>query len=258
MALPLFRINELKIPNLNETYEISEKSFWQHLILAQRHKKGDKIKLTDGINAAGIFEIHQINSKNKTVFVKIIKILKVIKSKPEKIVVQAIIKSPADALAIDLLTQSGVDKIIPWKAEKSIAKWKDSHNKKFLNQIISSSEQSRRLLLPQLEKPLKTAELLSFLKHNTNSIKVFILDNSDYSEKIRNNITQYEEPEFQNSKFRKLDAVVFIVGPEGGLSAKELSLFRNSLDKQNCEIISLGENIFKSSFAGAAALLKFF
>ncbi|MDR3151970.1 MAG: 16S rRNA (uracil(1498)-N(3))-methyltransferase [Bifidobacteriaceae bacterium] len=254
MALPLFKINELKIPNLNEVFNLSDNSLWQHLILARRFCLGNRIKLTNGINTAGVFEISLIDKKSKKISFKLIKPLDIQKHTPEKIIIQALIKNPADILAIDLLTQAGADKIIPWKAEKSIAKWKDSHYKKYLNQIISSSEQSRRLVFPRLEKAVKIKEIISFLKKQDKSVKIFILHNFDsFMPPQSNDTKRFEIKTEKDYKIKNASKIIFIVGPEGGLSPNELLLF----EKSGGRIISLGENVFRSSFAGAAALLKF-
>ena len=63
--------------------------------------------------------------------------------------IQALAKNGHDEQAIDMATQIGVDTVIPWQADRSIAKWKAGRTDRKWRQVLeAATEQSRTLLDP--------------------------------------------------------------------------------------------------------------
>ena len=64
--------------------------------------------------------------------------------------IQALAKTGHDEQAIDTATQIGVDEVIPWQADRSIAKWKAGRTDKKWRQVLdAATEQSRRSWTPE-------------------------------------------------------------------------------------------------------------
>ncbi|MDR3127794.1 MAG: 16S rRNA (uracil(1498)-N(3))-methyltransferase [Bifidobacteriaceae bacterium] len=250
MGLPLFHNPDLKLPNNNQNYTITHLELYKHIILSQRRGIGSQIKLSNGLNTAGLFEIVTIKKADKTFDLKLLKTLKIPVNTPKKIIVQALLKNKANYLALDLMTQAGVNYIIPWQANKSIAKWQPNHLTKWQNQIITSSEQSRQLRFPTLLNPKNTEQLCKTLIKDfpsQNNLILILQPNSQSS------LTSFKKLVNQKLKTaQKLNNIIFIVGPEGGIAETEIK----QLSQIGGQTISLGQNIYRSFLAGSAALIS--
>ena len=73
---------------------------------------------------------------------------------PRLIVAQALAKGDRGELAVELMTEVGVDAVIPWAAERSITKWQAERGAKALAKWRSTAreaaKQSRRAWLPEV------------------------------------------------------------------------------------------------------------
>ncbi len=58
--------------------------------------------------------------------------------------VQALAKTGHDEQAIDMATQIGVDQVIPWQADRSIAKWKAGRTDKKWRQVLDPQHKDPR------------------------------------------------------------------------------------------------------------------
>lgn len=155
-------------------------------------------------------------------------------------VAQAIAKGDRADLSIELLTEVGVDKIIPWQANRSVSRLEDKEVKliqKWNNTARESTKQARRPFMPEILNLVNTKELV---EEFNNFEKVLILD-----------------PDSSNSfieEIKKISkSILLVIGPEGGIDELEMNLFKNA----KADFASLGESILRTSSAGAisAAIL---
>ena len=204
-----------------------------HAIKVVRIEIGEELLLADGSGAWVRGNVEAISKKSFTVAVVERGFASDIA--PDLIVVQAMMKSDRAKEAIELLTVAGVTRIIPWQAARSIAKWQDDLGDKWLSTSIAAAKQSRRFTLPEIESPItiehiakrfgKTANL--FVLHESATIKI-----SDAAKDLNPG------------------PIVFVIGPEGGLTADELG----QLADAGGTVVLLGNEIFRSAHAGFAAL----
>jgi 16S rRNA (uracil1498-N3)-methyltransferase len=155
--------------------------------------------------------------------------------KPELVLVQALTKSDRNKEMLELVTVAGVDRIIPWQAERSISKWQSNSYDKWTSSIKEAGKQSRRVNLPKLEKLMSAREITEQILAS-DCILVF--------------------HESANEKFSALDisqnasSVYLIIGPEGGITDTELEIFKS----KGGNLVRLGEPVLRSAHAGFAAL----
>ena len=133
-------------------------------------------------------------------------------------------------LILQKLTELGVTKIIPLKMERSIVKLDaKKYNKKrerWLSICKEAAEQSHRNIIPEITE-LKT------LKN---------LENVDYELKFVCSVSNKENlvnRYLQNNN--KCDRMLFVIGPEGGISAKEEE-YLNSIGFVS---VSLGSRVLR-------------
>ena len=151
-------------------------------------------------------------------------------------VLQAITKGDAATDAVALLTEVGVEEIIPWSAQHSIARWDDEKSVKAREkwQVVAeeSAKQSRRALVPRVSEMVSSKELPLFLSRFAH---VVVLHESAHI-----GIDQIEIP--------KVGEILIVVGPEGGISDSEIETFA-----ERAQVVHLGPHVLRSKNAGAIA-----
>ncbi len=131
-------------------------------------------------------------------------------------------------LILQKLTELGVTTIIPLKMERSIVKLDD---KKFEKKQIrwekickEASEQSHRTTIPKIENQMTLKELLNY--------------NSE--EKLICSLNEHTKP-LSNYLKEDLKSILFVVGPEGGISKKEEEFLMDNGFKS----VSLGKRVLR-------------
>ena len=152
--------------------------------------------------------------------------------------VQALAKGGHGELAIDLMTQVGVDHVIPWSAQRSIVQLKGDRVDKALikwqQSARAAAKQSRRSRLPEISDVHSTGELITLL---ADFDAVFVLHEAG--------TTPLASAELPAS-----GSICLIVGPEGGISPEELTAFSS----QGAHPVVLGPDVLRASLAGTVAI----
>jgi len=229
--LPLFYVSELPT-HIDERCHLGG-DVGHHIARVLRAVSGEELLLSDGkgrwsrVNVVGV----EKNSVD----------LAVLESgfqEPRKIsitVVQGITKGDRTRENIELLVQADVDRIVPWKASRSIGKLPDGVEK-LKTAVIEAGKQSRRYYLPEVADAVDTEQLQRILKSADLSI---ILD-ADAEKKLSEVV----------SKDAHLTSIVLVVGPEGGISEEEL----RKMTDVGAILAKLGQTILRSAHAGIAAV----
>lgn len=227
--LSLFFVDKLS-SGQTQTLESDEA---HHAIKVMRLKTGEEIKISDGEGNWVSGPISEVGKKNLKINVTASGIEA--SKKPELVLVQALTKSDRNKEMLELVTVAGVDRIIPWQAERSISKWQSNSYDKWTSSIKEAGKQSRRVNLPKLEKLMSAREITEQISAS-DCILVF--------------------HESANEKFSALDisqnasSVYLIIGPEGGITDTELEIFKS----KGGNLVRLGEPVLRSAHAGFAAL----
>ena len=204
-----------------------------HAIKVLRLKLGEVIKISDGVKKWVSGSI--IESSKKELTISISERGDFEEKKPELVLVQAVTKSERNKEMLELAVEAGVDRIIPWQAERSISKWQSDSAQKWEIGIKEACKQARQVRLPKLMPMLTTAGVVQLLSKDAR----IIVFHESASEKF----TQLQLPE-------SLASIYLVIGPEGGISQSELSIFENGGSK----IVRLGETVLRSAHAGFAAI----
>ena len=227
--LSLFFVDKLS-GGQTQTLESDEA---HHAIKVMRLKTGEEIKISDGEGNWVSGPISEVGKKNLKIDVTENGIET--SKKPELVLVQALTKSDRNKEMLELVTVAGVDRIIPWQAERSISKWQSNSYDKWTYSIKEAGKQSRRVNLPQLEKLMSAKDITDQISAS-DCILVF--------------------HESANEKFSDLDisqsasSIYLVIGPEGGITDTELEIFKSKGGK----LVRLGEPVLRSAHAGFAAL----
>lgn len=208
----------------------------KHAVAVRRISVGEKIQISDGVTTQIKGEVTKTGKDSLEILVQ--ERFAIEHAKTKLYLVQALAKGDRDELAIQAATELGTTGVIPWQAERSVSIWKDEKKNKGVlrwQQIVQeAAKQSLRGLLPIVENPLSTEELVGRLRTFD---EVFVLDPES-----QDSITM--APVFEVS------TIAVVVGPEGGISPAELAAFRSA----GFKLVHLGSGILRTSTAGMAAI----
>ncbi len=160
-------------------------------------------------------------------------------------VVQALPKGDHGELAVDLLTQVGVDTIVPWAAMRSVTRWApdrlDKAYAKWRSALSAAAKQSRRARWPILGELAATATVEKMIYQLVaESGTAIVLHEAASTPVLDVPITGIDGA----------SNVILIVGPEGGISDAERAAFRAA----GAVEARLGPGVLRSSAAGAVAV----
>ena len=200
-----------------------------HAIRVLRMQVGAEFMLSDGNGAWSQVKATEVNKKSMQV--------EVIESGFQEplattiTVVQALPKGDRAKEAIELLTEAGVDRIVPWAASRSIGKGSD----KFSVTAREASKQSRRFRIPQVSDLATTAQICEAIKVSDLAMAFHESAQSKLSDQVSSHNVQN---------------LLIIIGPEGGLTDDELAAF----EAAGAKVALMGRPILRSAHAGIAAV----
>lgn len=178
---------------------------------------------------------------------------------PRLVVVQALPKGERAELAVELLTELGVDEIVPWAAAHSVVRWSTERAAKALTRwrrtAAEAAKQSRRAWVPVVGELADTAEVAELIGRVGSAATAGTIESAGTAGRAPAAFVLHEDAtdpltavELPGASERR--EIVLVVGPEGGITAEELGIFAAA----GATPVRLGEPVLRTSTAGAAAL----
>lgn len=156
---------------------------------------------------------------------------------PRVAVVQALPKGDRGERAVELMTEAGVDLVVPWQAERCVARWdadrKDRHVRRWQRVATEAAKQSRRGWHPRVGDLAALPQVLALVREAATAVVLH--------EAASGRIAAVSAPVAGD--------LVLIVGPEGGLTGAEVSALRAA----GASAVRLGPEVVRTSTAGAVA-----
>lgn len=161
---------------------------------------------------------------------------------PRIVLVQALAKGDRDELAIQTATELGVSGIVPWQAERSVPRWSGPKVAKGIDRwssiVREAAKQSIRAFVPPVGDLVDSAALAAEAA-NSEGRRMLVLEPSAEQRLSALDLeTGSTEP------------IMLVVGPEGGISPRELELFTEA----GATLVRLGDEVLRTSSAGPAAI----
>jgi 16S rRNA (uracil1498-N3)-methyltransferase len=209
-----------------------------HAAAVRRLRPGERADVSDGAGTLAECVVTGVGKDSVTLDVRAVHT--VAPPRPRLAVAQALAKGDRGELAVELMTEVGVDTVIPWAAERSITRWQAERGAKALAKwratAREAAKQSRRAWLPEVTELATTAALAK----RAATAYAIVLE-ADAPAKLH----QLPLPE--------TDDILLLVGPEGGISPAE----RATLMGAGAVEARLGPTVLRTSTAGAvgAAML---
>jgi 16S rRNA (uracil1498-N3)-methyltransferase len=208
----------------------------RHAAAVKRLMPGEAVTLTDGLGLGGEGTVTAVHGKD-ALDITLAELRTEPEPRPRITVVQALPKGDRGELAVETMTEVGIDVVIPWSAARCITQWKGERGAKALAKWRSTAreagKQARRLRFPEVREPMTTRQLAPLL-----AAAAFA------------GVLHEEGAEpLATAALPVGGDLVLIVGPEGGVSPEELAAFAES----GARPYRLGPSVLRTSTAGVAA-----
>jgi 16S rRNA (uracil1498-N3)-methyltransferase len=209
-----------------------------HAATVQRLRAGETLILADGRGGSATAEVVVVGKG--TVEVRILERSSTPAADPRLVVAQGIAKGDRGELAVQAMTEIGIDEILPWAASRSVAQWRGDRGaksrEKWAATAREAAKQARRAWLPVVggDPDCSTKQVAARLSA---AAAAFVLH-----EEATVRLATVELPAGGE--------IVLVVGPEGGIDDAE----RASFEAAGAVAVRLGSEVLRTSTAGVAAL----
>ena len=207
----------------------------RHAATVRRLVPGERADLTDGAGlvaecvvtaaGAGSLELSVLARRREP------------RPDPALVVVQALPKGEHGPLAVDLMTEGGVDVIVPWAARRCVTRWEGARGDRALARwraaAAQAAKQSRRAWLPEVTALASTGDLVRRVA--AASLAVLLDPAAPLA------LSGLDLPAGGD--------ILLIVGPEGGVSPDETA----QLAQAGAVPARLGPHVLRASSAGLVA-----
>jgi len=204
-----------------------------HAVAVRRLAVGEPVVLTDGAGTVARCEVTETGKARLVAVVASIE--EVPRPTPDVVVVQALPKGDRGELAVEVLTEIGVARIVPWAASRSVAVWRGDRAAKSLAKwqttAREAAKQARRAWFPDVSPLASTADVAALVA----AAPLALVLHEEGTEPLPDEVP---------------DGVVVVVGPEGGLAPEELTAFAAA----GARTVRLGAEVLRTSTAGVAAV----
>lgn len=237
MSPPLFWVDDVPSPGVETELTGPE---GRHAVTVTRISVGERILLGDGRGGVAECEVSAIDGKDR-LRARVRTFTFTERPTPTVTVVQALPKSERSELAVDLATEAGADRIVPWQAARCVSRWKGKSDKgiaKWEVTAAAAAKQSRRPWIPEIAPLATTIDVRALCSDVVDSGGVVAV------------LHEAGARPFRQLPLASATEVVLVVGPEGGLDESEIV----DLTALGAESVILGPQVLRTSAAASVAL----
>ena len=205
-----------------------------HAAVVRRLRSGERADVSDGAGTLAEGVVTAVGKDSVTIEIRAVRAVP--PPRPRLVVAQALPKGDRGELAVELMTEVGVDAVLPWSAERSITRWQGDRGERALAKwratAREAAKQSRRAWLPEIAAPAGTPALA---KRVAAAACAIVLE-ADAAVKLHELTPLAAEGD-----------IMLLVGPEGGISPAERAALRDA----GAIEARLGPTVLRTSTAGA-------
>jgi 16S rRNA (uracil1498-N3)-methyltransferase len=208
----------------------------RHAATVRRIRPGERVDVADGVGLIAECVVTDVGPGRVGLRVEARR--EVPGPDPRIVVVQALPKGERAELAVETMTEVGVDVIVPWSAERCVARWPAGDRTaralaRWRSAAREAAKQARRARIPEVTDLASTAAVTARIE---SAARAVVLEPG-----VDEALSRLELPAHGD--------IVVVAGPEGGLSPAELTAFAGA----GAVPARLGDSVLRTSTAGAAA-----
>lgn len=235
----------------------------RHAGVVQRRSAGERVDVVDGAGVRLECLVGSVGGEGVTLHV----VSRADEPAPDValVLVQALAKGDRDELAIEAATEVGADVVVPWQAERSVVVWRGDRAAKsrsrWLGTVRAAAKQSRRAWIPAVELAVDGRGLVDRVHRTVGAGGVALVLHEEATEplaqvelaglgagRVADDGSSAAADGLPGTGQRR--EVLVVVGPEGGISARELE----ALVGAGAIAVRLGPHVLRTSTAGPIAL----
>jgi 16S rRNA (uracil1498-N3)-methyltransferase len=207
-----------------------------HAATVQRLRDGERLLLSDGRGSTAFATVTGVGRSTLELMITDRRFEP--RPAPRLVVVQGIAKADRAELAVQSMTEVGVDEVVPWAASRSVVRWQGDRGQRAWQRWVltarEAAKQARRCWLPAVAAPAATVEVVRRLGAAAGGLVLH----------------EQAESRLSGVALPADGEIVLVVGPEGGVAPAELAAF----EKAGGVPVRLGGTVLRTSTAGVAAL----
>ncbi len=208
----------------------------RHAVTVKRVVAGELIDVTDGVGTVLHTRVESVHGRD-LLRAAVLGRDVTPAADPRVVVVQALPKGERGETAVETLTEVGVDVIVPWQAERCVARWQAERagrgRAKWTSAARSASKQARRAWVPEVADVATGAVVVDLIRAASSAVVLHESAGRPWADVV----------------VPGTGDVVLIVGPEGGISPQELERFVAA----GAHEARLGPTVLRTSTAGTVA-----
>jgi 16S rRNA (uracil1498-N3)-methyltransferase len=208
----------------------------RHAAKVRRMRVGERLELGDGAGTIGEAVVTEVLPEGLLVAVQAVRFVP--EPTPRLVVAQALPKGDRAEAAVEMMTEVGVDAIVPWAAARSVVQWSGERGERararWAAHAREAAKQASRARVPGIEALVDTKALAARIEKAALAVVLH--------ESATDPLTAVPLPEGGE--------VLLVVGPEGGVADEELTAFQ----KSGARVCRLGPEVLRTSTAGVVAL----
>src|SRR5690242_14426657 len=178
----------------------------RHAVSVKRLQPGEDVILTDGAGRWADCVVLGTEGKDRLI-VRMDGVSEEPVAQPRITVVQALPKGDRGELAVETMTEVGVDAVVPWQAARCITQWKGERGLKALGKWRATAreagKQSRRLRFPDVADAATSKQVAQ------------LLAKADFAAVLHED-RDYDSEPLATAELPASGEIVLVVGPEGG------------------------------------------
>ena len=209
----------------------------RHAVSVTRLRVGEAVDIVNGLGTRAVGTVHSVDGRD-ALQVLVTKVEHEGIRQPRLVVVQALAKGDRGELAVEQLTEIGVDEIVPWAAAHCVVQWKSDRlaksHQRWVDTAYAAAKQCRRATFPVVTQLADSADVVARIA------------NADAALVLHESATMPITP----LRAGITGEVIVVVGPEGGLSPDELGAFTSA----GASAVRMGPTVLRTSSAGMAAV----
>lgn len=237
MTAPVFVVDSLVLPDGSGGEFVLDGPEGRHAVSVKRLRAGEDVVLTDGRGRWAEGVVKAAEGKDRLVVMDLETVHEEPPAQPRITVVQALPKGDRGELAVETMTEVGIDAIVPWAAARCITQWRGERGGKALTKWRATAreagKQSRRVRFPEVGELASSKQVAG------------LLAGADFAAVLH----ESGEGTLATAELPSAGEIVLVVGPEGGVSPEELALFAEA----GAAAYRLGPSVLRTSTAGTAA-----
>jgi len=206
----------------------------RHAVVVRRTRVGEQVVLVDGAGTSATCVVTETSKSSLSAEVSNVSVVPA--PTPVVTVAQAIPKGERAELAVEVLTEVGVDRIVPWAAARCVGTWRGDRAAKSLARWRATAreagKQSRRAWLPEVAESATTADVAA------------LVGEADLAVVLHEGAAA----PMATLGLDGVRSILVVVGPEGGITDEELAQLGAA------HVVRMGESVLRTSTAGVAAV----